>query len=361
MLNFLKIAWWKWLGAFLVLFSLIIGLATPLAPGITETHPATSLSGDTVRMDVKTVNAHFKSKPEGIQAALSLEKHFLVKAIQIQALNENSLNLIFILPGTYSPGKGKVDLADLELATDYDGLLVLRQALEIKPNPDTTKILNLKTKVNLGLDTKLKIKNLGPEWFSFPNREILYESVRNLFFHVAMWPSMFLLFLISVIYSIRYLRNGNEEYDRIAAESVQVGLVFATVGIITGSFWAKFTWGDWWPNDAKLNGTAIAILFYFAYIVFRNSFAEEQQRAKFSAVYNVFAFPIMFVTIMILPRITDSLHPGNGGNPAFSNYDMDSHLRIGFYPACLGWVLIGLWILDLRLRIRKLEYRIEEI
>ena len=68
---------------------------------------------------------------------------------------------------------------------------------------------------------------------------------------------------------------------------------------------------------------------------------------------------MMMVFIMILPRMTDSLHPGNGGNPGFVSYDLDNKMRMVFYPAVLGWSLLAAWILNLSLRARKLEKRIE--
>src|SRR5690606_21350191 len=110
-----------------------------------------------------------------------------------------------------------------------------------------------------------------------------------------------------------------------------------------------------WSNDPKQNSAAIAFLVYCAYMVLRNSIEEEQKRAKISAVYNIFAVPIMIVLLFILPRMTDSLHPGSGGNPAFGAYDLDNLMRLVFYPACLGWILIGVWIAALRVRIRMIE------
>lgn len=347
---------WKGLGAFLVFFSLMVGLITPLGPGIISLSPDTIQSGDSLIIKVKTINAHFLSHPEGFQGAVSLENQYLIKAKEFHILSDNEVDLKIQIPVQYSPKKGMVELLDLQLASDYDGFLVLRQSLKLKPiNLDSNSQTRSMSSLSPSNDQTLKIKRLSPQWFSFPYREILYESVRNLFFHVVMWFAMLSVFFISVIYSIRYLRTGKSEYDLIAVESVQVGLVFATLGVVTGSLWARYTWGDWWPNDPKLNGTAIAILLYFAYIILRNSINEDQQRAKISSVYNVFAFPLMVVVILVLPRLTASLHPGNGGNPAFSTYDLDSHLRIAFYPAALGWILISLWILDIRVRIRKLE------
>jgi len=188
-----------------------------------------------------------------------------------------------------------------------------------------------------------------------PHLPILHESIRNLYFHVPMWFSMVVLYLISVIYSVKYLSSGNENHDLKSVEFVNAGVVFGFLGLATGMIWGNYTWGSPWPNDPKMNSSAISTLMYLAYIVLRNSLEEDQKRAKISAVYNIFAFPIMIVLLFILPRMTDSLHPGNGGNPGFSSYDLDSRMRGVFYPACLGWILLGVWIADLQFRIRKLQ------
>ena len=188
-----------------------------------------------------------------------------------------------------------------------------------------------------------------------PALPILHESIRNLFYHVPMWFSMILLYFISVIYSIKYLGSGKTNHDLIAVESVNTGVVFCFLGLGSGMLWANITWGEPWPNDPKLNGSAISTLMYMAYLVLRNSIDEEQKRAKISAVYNVFAFPVMIVLLFILPRMTDSLHPGNGGNPGFSGYDLDDNMKLVFRPAVLGWMLVGTWIMTLRYRMRKLE------
>ncbi|WP_202409430.1 cytochrome c biogenesis protein CcsA [Hufsiella arboris] len=195
-----------------------------------------------------------------------------------------------------------------------------------------------------------------------PALPIIHETIRNLYFHVPMWFSMCVLFGISVWYSVKYLLKGDENYDLIAVESVNTGLLFYVLGLVTGMIWAKYTWGEAWSNDPKQNSAAIAFLVYCAYLVLRNSIEEEQKRARLSAIYNIFAFPIMLVLIFILPRMTDSLHPGNGGNPAFGRYDLDSYMRLVFYPADLGWIFLGIWIATLRFRMRVAERKkLEEI
>jgi len=189
-----------------------------------------------------------------------------------------------------------------------------------------------------------------------PRQAILNETVRNLYFHVTMWFTMIFLLGTSVYHSIQYLRKSDIKSDLISNAYVETGLVFATLGLITGSLWAKFTWGDWWTNDPKLNSVAIGLLIYLAYGLVRSSMSDEQQKARISNVYNIFAFVIFMILIWILPRMTDSLHPGNGGNPGFSKYDLDSNMRLVFYPAIIGWTLLGYWIANLRIRIKKLAY-----
>ncbi len=188
-----------------------------------------------------------------------------------------------------------------------------------------------------------------------PRLAILNETIRNIFFHVPMWFTMFALLIVSIIYSIKYLSGFSLQHDMIASESAKTAMIFGICGLLTGMLWAKFTWGAFWVNDTKLNGSAATMLVYAAYFLLRASVEDEQKRAKLSAVYSIFAFALMVVFIMVLPRLTDSLHPGSGGNPAFSAYDLDDNMKLVFYPAVIGWILFGTWIFALKLRIRKAQ------
>lgn len=192
-----------------------------------------------------------------------------------------------------------------------------------------------------------------------PVRFILNETIRNLYFHVPMWFTMILLFIISFAYSIRYLRSDRLEDDIHAVEFTKVGVVFSLLGMLTGMEWAKYTWGEAWSNDPKQLATALCMLIYFAYLVLRGGMKDEEKRAKISAVYNVFAFSLMIPLLFILPRMVDSLHPGNGGNPGFNSYDLDSRMRLVFYPAVAGWFLLGYWITGLKIRISLVKFKQE--
>ncbi|MEQ8360854.1 MAG: cytochrome c biogenesis protein CcsA [Cytophagales bacterium] len=193
-----------------------------------------------------------------------------------------------------------------------------------------------------------------------PKIPILNESIRNQYFHVSMWFSMMIVLIISVVYAIRYLSNGKIHDDIISLETANAGVILGILGLITGSIWAKFTWGAFWSGDPKQNGAAIALLIYLAYFVLRGSFTDPQQRARISAIYNIFAFSTLIPLLYILPRLTDSLHPGSGGNPGFNIYDLDNSMRMVFYPSIIGWTMLILWISSLRVRMTLLKEKIDD-
>lgn len=193
-----------------------------------------------------------------------------------------------------------------------------------------------------------------------PRLPILNETIRALYFHVTMWFGMIIMLVVAVVYSIKYLRTNELKNDDRAVEFTNAAILFGVLGILTGMLWAKFTWGEYWSGDPKQNASAIGLLMYFAYLILRNSLTDVHQRARIGAVYNIFAFAAFIPLIFVLPRLTDSLHPGNGGNPGFNAYDLDSKLRLVFYPAIIGWTLLGTWISSVRVRLRRAERKIED-
>jgi len=196
---------------------------------------------------------------------------------------------------------------------------------------------------------------IGGLLLEVPRLRILHETIRNLYFHVTMWFGMMIILTVSVIYSIKTLLGGKTENDIVANEAANIGILMGFIGIATGSIWARFTWGTWWVIDTKLNGAAITLLIYLAYVVLRGAMDDREKRARICAVYNIFAYVMLIVFLMILPRMTDSLHPGNGGNPGFGGYDLNSNMRMVFYPAIIGWTLLGVWMMSLRVRLEKLN------
>lgn len=201
-----------------------------------------------------------------------------------------------------------------------------------------------------------------------PRLPILNETIRNLYFHVCMWMGMMVLFCISFFYSIRFLRHNNLEDDIRAQHFAGVGSYYGILGYLTGFLWVNVTWlTDQHQSlasvlkEPKLIGAAIALLIYGAYFVLRSSFTDMDKKARVTAVYNIFAFMMLFPSIWIIPRIIGSLHPGapgsDSGNPALDRKDLDAGMRMVFYPAVLGWTLLGVWIATLKIRVSLLKQK----
>src|SRR5438270_1735386 len=203
-----------------------------------------------------------------------------------------------------------------------------------------------------------------------PRIPILNETIRNLYFHVCMWFAMMILFTVSVVQAVMYLRTNNLKHDILSTQYAIVGIVFGLLGYATGMIWASSTWVD--PNnpasasfaeiarEPKLIGAAIALLIYFAYLVLRDSISDIDKKARIGAVYNIFAFAFLFPSIWIIPRLLPSLHPGGGGsgNPALNFNDVDPRMRLVFYPAVIGWTLLGVWIVSLKVRTQNLKEKL---
>ncbi len=187
----------------------------------------------------------------------------------------------------------------------------------------------------------------------------LDHTARNLYFHVPMWFGMVFVLTLSVIYSILYLLKNHEFANIKAVSFAEVGILYGMLGLITGMIWGKFTWGDFLPRDVKIYGAAVAMLIYLAYFILRSAIENKEQAARISAVYNIFAYAVYIPLIFVMPRLYDSVHPGNGGNPGFNAYDLNGNMRMVFYPAVTGFLGLSLWIATLRMRMRVIEQALQ--
>ncbi|MBI1191925.1 MAG: ABC transporter permease [Bacteroidetes bacterium] len=202
---------------------------------------------------------------------------------------------------------------------------------------------------------------LGP----VPDLVVLEETIRNLYFHVPLWFAMILMLLGSLGFSIAYLVSGADRWDERASSLAAVSIIFGVLGFATGMLWGNYTWGSLGAflfSDPKTLGAMIGLLIYLAYFILRGSVDDPEKAARLSAVYSIFAYSLLIFFIFIFPRMSgvDSLHPGSGGNPGFSAYDLDDRMRAVFYPAVFGYTGLGVWISSLRWRMKAVERSLQE-
>ncbi len=328
--------WWKSLAIVLLLVASIAALWVPLSPALVHVSPSRIAPGETT-VNITGYNTAFRS---GIHAHFVNDGQVFCPQ-RIDVLDDTHISMVVEVPAGL-----REHMTDVVV----DGLNY--------PAAFFTEGLGEGTE-ETGCSTET-VTTSHQTGFTFPNRSILYESIRNLHFHVPMWFTMIALMGISVWKSIQVLGNSSLHDDRKAVSAVHVGLLFCALGLTTGSIWARATWGAFWTNDVKLNGAAVTALIYLAYLVLRGSVPDAYKRARLAAIYNIFAFVLLVMFLFVVPRLNaiDSLHPGSGGNSGFSDLDLDDRLRVVFYPAVAGWILLGAWLYELRhrtLRIIELQ------
>jgi heme exporter protein C len=273
-----------------------------------------------------------------------------IAAESIRVVDDQLLYAIFSVPAAM-PYKQQSYQTTLIVDNPQNGTAIMPNAVFIRPGTDSISAEGW-------LQAPVADLHAVP-YINIPYRNILTETIRNTYFHVPFWFAMIVLFGASVFYAIKYLQRGLNDSDMAAQAFALVGTVFGILGLATGAVWAKNTWGAYWSFDVKQNMSLIAVLIYCAYFVLRGSFDDAQQRARISAVYNIFAFATLIPLLFIIPRIQDSLHPGNGGNPAFGSQDLDNTMRMVFYPAVIAMILLGVWVAQLWYRYYRLRHRIE--
>lgn len=339
--------WWKAISVLLLLYALIVGMIVPLKPGVAYVSPAYAASGDTLRLSFHGYNTYYtRSKAEDIRTWLQFDSAQAVLGQNLIVKNDTILEATFVLPSELPRPRASVMLNAI-LDHPTDGVSLLPSAVEIRRDSSAQSSANWTSNPV----SKLHIV----KDFSFPYRNVIYESIRNTYYHVPMWFALLFLFAASVVYSLLFLVSKKMKYDRMAASHAEAGLLFGIMGLVTGMLWANYTWGAPWSNDIKQLMTAVALLIYLAYFILRRSFDEPEKGARLSAVYNIFAFASLIPLLYIVPRMFASLHPGATGNPAFGSEDLDNTMRLVFYPSILGFTGIGFWLAQLRARMKAAE------
>lgn len=329
-----------------MLYALIVGMTVPLKVGILEVSPSQADAGTKLSLEVKAYNSNFDKATN--RAWLKLDSVHTLESIGINVVDARNLVLTFQLPEHLPVLKNGV--ANLIVTNEKDGPAVFPSAIFIKPLDSN----NMQLGSSIWSGAKLTGTNYR-EGFLFPYRNILVETIRNIYYHVSLWFAMFILFFTSMITAILYIIKKDSKYDHLSSSFATAGMLFGILGTLTGMIWAKHTWGAYWTTDVKLNMTAVSLLIYMAYFILRSSIQDTDRQRVVSSAFNIFAFAAIIPLIFVIPRLTDSLHPGNGGNPALGGEDLDNKMRMVFYPAVIGFTLIGVWLSQIYFRFKRLE------
>jgi len=179
------------------------------------------------------------------------------------------------------------------------------------------------------------------------------ETSRILFFHVPQAWVATLAFLLSMIASAVYLAKRRVTADDLALSAAELGFLFCVLATVTGSIFAKATWGSFWNWDPRETSIVILLMIYGAYFALRSAVPDPEKKRVFAGVYSILAFITVPFLVFVVPRITASLHPEDTMNPASPGMDAKT-LKV-FLGSLFAYTALFVWMLRLRMRILRLE------
>ena len=204
---------------------------------------------------------------------------------------------------------------------------------------------------------------VGLVFFYAPLERTMGQVQRVFYFHVATaWVGM-LGFLVAAVVGVIYLIRKERRWDIVGLAAVEISLVFFFITIVSGSIWARPSWGTWWTWDPRLTTATIVELVYAAYLMLRSGIEDPDRRARFGAVYAILGFlsvPLTFASI----RLLRTIHPvviGGGSAAAEGEFSMTPKMLQTFLFSLLVFSFLFVDLLWHRIRLGRLADKVEQL
>lgn len=191
-----------------------------------------------------------------------------------------------------------------------------------------------------------------PELFMGDVQRIMYVHVPSAWIAYA-------AFFVTLVGGILYLARRDLAYDRIAAASAEIGLVFTGLTIVSGAIWGKATWGKWWDWDPRLTTTAILFVIYAGYLLLRQSIVDRARRARLAAVLGIVGFinvPVVHFSVLWWRGLHQAPTVLRPGDPT-----IDHVMLAELIASLLSFSLVYVWLLGRRIELEVRQDAAESI
>lgn len=193
-----------------------------------------------------------------------------------------------------------------------------------------------------------------------PAAAILGDASRIIYFHVPLAMGSVVAFVVAGIFSILYLVRSNKAQFHLAAyDSAHIGMLYTILTVITGSIWAKISWGTYWNWDPRETSIVILLLIYIAYFSLYSTMKNTSRRGAIGSVYLIFAMVVMPFFVFVVPRMYHSLHPETIINSQ-QKVHMEPEMRLTLLSGVASFLLLYALLFHIRKRYRILLLKLEE-
>lgn len=199
-------------------------------------------------------------------------------------------------------------------------------------------------------------------FFYAPLAEGLGEYTRVLYFHVPTAWITVVAFALGALFSGLYLKKREIKYDLWSEAANHLGFIFVILATVTGSIWAKMSWGSFWNWDPRETSIFILLLIYAAYFALRSAVEQPERKAALSAVYDLLAFVTVPFFIFVMPRILEGLHPDVVGAAVTEKESvMSPKILLVFLNSLFAYTAVFVWMLINRIKLIGIELKIKRL
>ena len=196
------------------------------------------------------------------------------------------------------------------------------------------------------------------QWLIFvyaPEEKVMGLAQKIFYIHLPLAWWGLISFACAFVGGILYLMKRDRKYDLFSAASVEVGMLFCTLTLITGSIWGRHSWGVWWTWDPRLTTALILWFIYAGCMALRSMPMPESRRAALCSVVSIAGFidvPLVFLSARLWRSIHPSVFASEGGG-------LTSEMAVTVVACVLCFALVWLALLLLRWRQMRLSARLD--
>jgi len=194
--------------------------------------------------------------------------------------------------------------------------------------------------------------------FVYAQQEVVMGDIQRIFYvHLPLAWVGFVAFGHACWAGVRYLQTGRRGWDIASASAAEIGVLFATLVIVTGSLWARPVWGTWWTWDPQLVTYLILWLIYVGYLVLRAAAGDDPRQARFAAVFAIVGFvdvPLVWLSARYLRALSPVVFTTHSIGLAPS-------MAWSLLGGLVAWSLLYVVLVRARLRLGLLEVRVQAL